>query len=158
MQNQEPDTTTTEPINDPPKELTIDSIEAFFIEQGTLIETQLKSEPYDNCPVCSAAKEFLEGLGKMLESSLTILDIERNAQEATRDYQSTDSLRRLKRDLEWYDMARSALANLLQSGHAPERVMRSHPELIISKTQKRTLKSGKHRKQIAKESRRKNRK
>jgi len=156
-------TETTAAETPAPKESTIEGIEEFFIEQGNLIETQIKSEIYDHCPVCTAATEFLVGLSKMIEDSLKTLDHERDAIRAVAGNDKAEheiklnSLFRLKRDLAWYDTARAALANLLQAGHEPENVMRSHPELIVSKTQKRVLRSGKHRKQIAKESRRKNR-
>jgi len=141
-----------------PQQLTVEAIEEFFISQGNLIEGQLKAEDvYKHCPVCAAAKEFLAGMGKMLEASLRTLEVERNAMEATRDYAGIDSLARLKRDVEWYDLARTGLAGLLQAGHIPERVMRQHPDLAVTKHQKREIRSGKHRRQLARDARRQGR-
>jgi hypothetical protein len=147
---------------DQPRELTIDSIGAFFIEQRNLIEAQLKAEDaYAHCPVCSRTREFLRALGRLLESALQDLDKTREIlEDASLNENSTGraiTLARLKRDLEWYDIARTALANLLHAGHNTKDVMSVHPELAVSKTQKRQFRLGKHRKQIAKESRRKNR-
>ena len=140
------------------KEPTIESIEEFFIEQGNLIEAQLKAEDaYPGCPVCSRGKEVLTSLRRILESSLRTLDSERKIEESARGYNDKDSLTRLKRDLEWYDIAKTALGNMFQAGHATKSVMSSHPDLAVSKTQKRQIRSGKHRKQIAKASKRKNR-
>ena len=151
-----PEETTAEPTQT--KELTIESIEEFFIEQGNLIEAQLKAEDaYTNCPVCSRGKEVLESLRRVLESSLRTLDSERKVEESTREYSNKESLAKLKRDMEWYDIARTALGNMIQAGHATKDVMSAHPELAVSKAQKRQIQSGKHKKQISKESRRKNR-
>lgn len=145
-----------------PAAMTIDAIEAFFIQQGNLIEGQLKAEDaHKNCPVCAAAKEFLASMGKMLESSLRRLDETRKISEhASMAEDSTNyavAFALLKRDNEWYDLARTALINLLQSGHKPEGVMRQHPELAVTKHQKREIRSGKHRRQLAREARRNNR-
>ena len=145
-----------------PAAMTIDAIEAFFIQQGNLIEGQLKAEDvHKNCPVCAAAKEFLASMGKMLESSLRRLDETRKNSdhagmaEDSQGYAITLAL--LRRDNEWYDLARTALVNLLQSGHRPGAVMSQHPELAVTKHQKREIRSGKHRRQLAREARRNNR-
>jgi len=161
------ETTETKPeeatAEEKPAELTIESIEEFFIDQGNLIEGQLKAEnAYPGCPVCSRGKEALTALGRMLESSLKDLDERRQLSQGatfTSDPE-TDKLvllNILKRDMEWYDAARTMLGNMFQAGHATRDVMSSHPDLVVSKAQKRKIRSGKHKKQIAKESRRKNR-
>lgn len=141
-----------------PRELTVEAIEEFFIQQGNLIEGQLKAEDvYKNCPVCAAAKNFLAKMGAMLEDSLRRLELERNMEEAAHSYTGSDSLDRLKRDNEWYDLARSALIGLLQAGHMPNKVMHQHPDLVVTKHKRRSMKSGKHRRQLAREARRNNR-
>jgi hypothetical protein len=154
----------TEETTEQKTEPTIESIEEFFIEQGNLIEAQLKAEDaYPGCPVCSRGKGILESLKRILESSLRTLDSERDAEkDATGDGEAKqdiriNSLNRLKNDLAWYDLARTALGNMFQAGHATRNVMSAHPDLAVSKTQKRQIRSGKHRKQIAKASKRKNR-
>lgn len=150
--------TTQEPETDAsadlPKGLDVESIEGFFVDQGNLIEAQIKAEEssHISCSVCTAITGFLKSLLVMIEQSLKTVDEMR-----TNEKPSVAILVFLQRDLAWYTMARESLKNLLQAGHKPEIVMKAHPELIITKSQRREFKSGKNKRQIAKASRRKNR-
>lgn len=143
------------------EEPTIESIKQYLVDQGNYLEAQIKSEPYEHCPVCAVSKEFMKELCRMIEAM--IIDIEERQKLAEGaefpgpEGGSIVELHNLKRELQWYELSKTAMSHMAQAGHMPERVMRQHPELVVSKAQKRKIRSGKHKKQIAKESRRKNR-
>jgi hypothetical protein len=144
-----------------PAELTIESIEEYLIDQGNFLEVQIKSEPHKLCPVCAATKAFMEELCRMIADTLRGIEESRRLSEGAEfpdpEGDRLTELHHLKRELQWYELSKVAMSHLVQAGHATRDVMSAHPELVVSKAQKRKIRSGKHKKQISKESRRKNR-
>lgn len=143
------------------EEPTIESIKQYLTDQGNYLEVQIKSEPYEHCPVCAVAKEFMEELCRMIEAIILGIE-ERQKLSESAEFPAPEGgsfveLQNLKQELQWYELSKTAMSHMAQAGHMPESVMRQHPELVVSKAQKRKIRSGKHKKQIAKESRRKNR-
>ena len=147
--------------SDKPNETTIESIEEYLIDQGNFFEAQIKSELHDRCPVCAVAKAFMQELCRKIEDMLRDIEERRRLSEGA-EFQNPEGdrlteLHHLKRELQWYELSKVALSHLDQAGHDTKDVMSAHPDLVVSKAQKRKIRSGKHKKQISKESRRKNR-
>jgi hypothetical protein len=149
----EPEKTAT----DQSGQITIESIENYFIGQGNLIEAQITAENvYPSCPVCSKGQRALITLRDALRDSLQTVDKMQACTDQT-PKSPEEILAFLKRDLGWYEIAKMNLGNMLQAGHHTRDIMSAHPELAVSKAQKRKIRSGKHLKQLAKRSRQKNR-
>ena len=133
-------------------------IEEYFTLQGELIESHLHDGgAYPNCPVCTHAKKSLEEIVGLLQASVLELDKAKEHDLQNGTTSTSGVYDRMRCEIPWFELAKSISLAMAQSGHMPESVMRQHPELVVSKAQKRKIRSSKHKKQIAKESRRKNR-
>jgi hypothetical protein len=146
---------TPEPEKRPP---TVQEIEEYFTTQGELIEAQLHDGgAYPNCPVCTHAKQSLEGIVKLLRASLTALDEAKEADFKDGTISTIGAYDRMRTELPWFELAKSIALVMTQAGHIPEKVMNQHPALAISRGQKRVIKSSKHKRQLARAARRNNR-
>jgi hypothetical protein len=155
-----PETTpkTTAPEAAEKRPPTIAEVETYFALQAQLIEAQLHDGgAYQNCPVCTHAKNSLKEIVKLLRASIS------NLNEATDTDRREGTISRLAvhermlAELPWFELAKSITLAMAQSGHMPAKVMNQHPELVVTKHEKRAMKSGKHRRKLAREARRQNR-
>lgn len=139
------------------EELTIDSIEAFFIDEGQWLEGQIAADTdaHQNCPVCSLMLDVFKTLSGALQDSLENLD--------ELQYKKIDEaviLAILKRDRAWYLASKQIAMRLYEEGHAPRNVINAHPELHSLGAAKKKRSSDSKKKQKhknARVSRRKNR-
>jgi hypothetical protein len=137
---------------------TITEVENHFNLQAQLIEAQLHDgNAYEHCPVCAYSRKAREEIMKLLRTSLSDLN---EATEKDRLEGTTSHLvvyRRMIDELPWIGLASSITAAMMQAGHQPNKIMNQHPDLIVTKHERRAAKSGKHKRQLAREARRHNR-
>ena len=135
----------------PESELTVDSIEQFFIDEGQWIEAQIKAETgaYKNCPVCSQMANIFMSFAGALEDVLKALD-------KMRDDKVDEKLilEFLRRDRAWYLTSKNITMTLFEHGHLPRNVINAHRELHSLAAAKKLQRS----KRSARKKNRKNRK
>lgn len=132
------------------EELTIESIEQFFISEGQWIEGQLVAEigKYKNCPICTIMPEVLKSLSGALEDTLKNIDEMIDEIEFMRLDQET-VLENIKRERAWYLIAKEIAMTLFEQGHGARNVINAHPELYSMASAK------KHKKRSEKKDKRK---
>jgi hypothetical protein len=136
------------------EKITYDQLEEFFIEEGQWLEGQIAEEQqtHQSCPLCSglpnvfrmliqAARDALENADSMMEKG----------------YSEQRVIGQLLREKVWYETIKGVINEMFQIGHKPGAIMNAHPELAISKGKRRQIRSGKHKRKMAREARRKNR-
>jgi len=126
-----------------------DDLENFFIEEGQWIEEQLKAEDYENCPACDHMVECLKHLHHELQQAMEAADQIKEKSGETRASGVLNICR------VWYLLYKEDFLSFLQAAHEPHKIMKAHPELAISKAQKRKIRSGKNMRKHAKKRKRK---
>ena len=107
-------------------DLTVESIEQFFIDEGQWLEGQVEADTgaYKNCPICSQMSNVFMSFAGALEDALEALDKMRD--------EGVDEkliLEFLRRDRAWYLTSKSMALMLFEQSHAPRNVINAHPEL-----------------------------
>ena len=127
---------------------TNEELEDFFTEEGQWIEEQLKAEDYEDCPVCSQMVECLKHLHNDTQEMLMAADRIQEEIEGEVGKEEAKTLMAISKV--WYLLHKEDMLALLQAAHLPNTVMKAHPELAISKMQKRKIRSGKNLRKAAK--------
>jgi len=134
-------------------EIDFNYIDEAIQEEGEWLEGQVSTElgVYASCPVCKRQQEGLAVLLKNMEEIAEFLS-------ENEDKFSPEAIEAI-----WlvynhgYLTAKEFNLQIFKLAHEPHRVMKAHPELAITKGQRRQITSGKNRRKMARESRRKNR-
>lgn len=121
-----------------------DDLENFFIEEGQWLEGQIKSEDYEGCPVCIHTVKCLDRLRKHLQDLMEAIDA---LQDEDRKPEAISLMNISKL---WYLSYKEDMLEFIRVAHLPDKVMKAHPELAISKMQKRKIRSGKNLRKHAK--------
>jgi hypothetical protein len=133
---------------------TYDQLEEYFIQEGQWLEGQAncEAETYNKCPICSGLPNVFKIMAQAIQGSLEKADKMLND-----GHSSEEAADFLAQEKTWYELTKTITSELVELSHKPEQIMRAHPELAVTKATRRQIKSGKNRRKMAKESRRKNR-
>lgn len=135
------------------EKITDEELESFFIEEGQWLEEQLKAENYEGCPACSQMVECLKNLHKHLQLVMEETDSLREEDTMPTPFMNWF----MHYNKKWYLLYKEDFLSFVKYAHQPDKVMKAHPELAISKMQKKKIRTDKKFRKSQRAARKRNR-